>query len=743
MSRLGSWLCTLLLFLVPSPAGAQPNLPGGSVKEKLFVQVEFGFNDIMPVERWAPVRFTITSPERHIVGMATLTYQQDGSQSLATSTPVTLTAGMPTPIDFFVCLPRSGAECSFTLREDNGKVLLRERYNTSSFGASSVDSFTPPSLVQERITILAIGHERLADAQSVWARSLYLPDMWNGYRASDQETHAEFEQQFGIASIAPEDAFASWAAYDGVAAIVAPASVVTSLPERARREILLWVQRGGRLIIQLDDASSAWRQWLPAGRDWHCFDVGDPRTMDVPDPLGALTQAHAKAAGFDSNSTLAVAASIPARPISLTQRGSAVGFQPLWSGSSESDAVIAVQGPFGFGSLVLIGFDPASLPTLPSRSGPIAAWGGVLESCVPIVDVTPDTRWRGYTWSSGATSFQSEAISSIVDSCVDAPGIRGSTLVLVVTLLCIFALAIGPFDAIFLKRRGWRHWSWLSATGWITVFSGVLLVVPLFQRDNNSEVGRVVVTDALLDETGAPLVSWKTGVTVSYAGRNGPIGPSDERSGAWWRGISPVELYFYGRPSDTLGPIRAMQGVVPGPDGARSSCLPRVPSQRVWTVRALLDSAPDPPPISARVERTTSGYELLLGQAPVEIVGGVRIQVGSRLWGPLTITPGSNTSLDRSLSLDARSVTAPRADQAKRPVAVLFDDRSLADLPNIDDHDRAIADMLASGRFALVALMYKSDQPDVPLAGADQTRFSGAVRLVVPIVDRASQESSP
>lgn len=757
MIRPSRWVGILLVLLATAPTlAAQSDSQGDAGRQHIQVQGAFGFEGIMPAERWAPVRFTLTSTARNIVGTATLSFQQDGSQSLAVSVPVMLTAGMPAPIDFFVCLPRIGIRGSFTLRDESGRVLLRERIDSTSFGMSSSTMLDPPIMVRDRVTVLAIGVDRLGHDQTAWSQYWHSKNSLNSRSPSPVQTKfalqsalqdegpSTFEERFTVASIAPEQAFASWAAYDGVAAIVAPASVVTALPARVRREILLWVQRGGRLIIYLDDGSHAWRQWLPADDNWDFFWVDEPRVTVVPQSLGTATQAHAEAAGFESDTPLDVAATIPARPIRLTERARALGYRPLWNQVTESDSMLAVQGPFGFGTLVLIGFDPASLSVPSSRSACLAAWAGVLEACMPVASTAPYSDAIYYdASSSGATIFQIGAIRSIVDSCVENKGIRLSTLMLITALLCVFALTVGPIDAIWLKRLGWRHWSWLTAIGWITLFSIVMLILPRFERDNQNEINRVIVTDALLDEAGAAVVSWKTGVTVSYAGRNAGIGPDDRRAGAWWRGISPIEMYVLRRSIDAVAPVRAIQSVVPGPDGARSSCLPLVPSQRVWTARALLDSAPDPPPIAARVERTADGYRLLLGRAPLEIVGGVRVRIGSSLWEPKAVAPGSVTPLPADGAVGVRSLNPRPTGTESTLTSSLFEDQSHTRLPNIDDHDQAIAAMLASERFALVTLDFRSDQSDIPLVGADRTHVFGAVRLVVPIVDRSMQETAP
>lgn len=731
----------MLAILACALSAAHAQLPEQD-DDQIIVVPAFGFDAIMPAERWGPIRFTITSPQRHLVGILSLTYPQDGSQSFVAGMPVTLTAGTPSPVDFFVCLPRSVDRITLSMRDDRNRAVFSRTFNVDGSGralAATSPAFTPPSLVDERITILSLGNRDLLDAGDRWSRSLFIQSTWDGGGRVDKTL--AFEQQYRVSTLMPENAFAAWTAYDGLAALVADASTLGRLPERARREILHWLQGGGTLLLRVDDNSDSWRRWLPASSHWDLLTLDDLRPVDTPGTLSMLVPPHAKLAGYESDSALETSTSISARAVRLTARGERLGFERLWV--LDDQRALAARGPVGFGTLVVLGFDPAHLPALRSGSGAAAGWAATLEAAITHDQQSSGDVWS-YAYSSGASGRNAQAISSLVDSAVVGAGVPGGLLVLVVLLLVAMAVAIGPFDALVLRRCGLRHWSWLTASGWITLCSGFMLIFPALQRSDTSVLSRITITDALLDEHAAAVVSWKTGLNVAYAGENGLIGPVDERPGAWWRGVSPLRTWYYSASTQTLSPLRAVQQPLPGPEGARVSCLPRLPSQRVWTVRATLDQSADLPPIVARLERSGSNYTVHLGEADLRITS-LRVIVGDRAMEARDAQPGQLVGLTPFQLIDRSDdgTVDPHdsyllSDEAQSNVM----DPMLVDLPGPDQRTRAMWQMVDAGHYALLVISYETDQPDLRLVGAGRTRCRGAVRLVVPIAE-PPQEPSP
>ncbi|MCL4220375.1 MAG: hypothetical protein KJZ65_03295 [Phycisphaerales bacterium] len=708
--------------------------------DQIIIVPSFGFDSIMPAERWGPIRFTITSPQRHLVGLLSLTYPQDGSQAFVASMPVTLTAGTPTAIDFAVCLPRSVDRMTLAMQNDRGRPIFTETFRISGSGGPLADlsaTFVPPSLVDQRITILSLGIDDLQQAGDLWSRSLFVPSIWS---SGPQNEPLEFEQRYRVSTLAPESAFAAWPAYQGLVALVADASSLGRLPERVRRELLHYLQGGGTLILRVDDNSDVWRRWLPASSHWDVLTLDERRPVEVPGGLAARVPPRAKAAGLFTADSLETASSITARAVRLTSRSAQLGFEPLWP--IDDQRSLAARGPVGFGTLIVLGYDPAHLSALRSASGAAAGWAATLDAVITHDRSPGGTVWS-YQYSSGASIANTQSIAALVDSAVVGGGISVLALVLVVLMLIALAVAIGPFDAIFLKLRGKRHWSWLTASGWITLFSGFMLVFPELQHSDISVLTRSVMTDALLDENANAIVSWKTGLNVAYAGQNGLIGPLDERAGAWWRGVSPLQNWYFDGSKPTLSPLRALQQPLPGPDGARASCLLQLPSQRVWTVRATMDCAPDLPPIVARLERSGSAYTVHLGQADLRITS-LRVLAGSQPLEARSARPGQSISLVPYVPFNRDDDPSPTSTAPSQRDSVIsaLPAGYLADLPGPDERTHAILQMLKAGHYALVAIEYETDHPDLRLIGAERTRCIGAVRLLVPIIDSAP-ESSP
>ncbi len=706
------------------------------------VSVSFGYGDTIVAERWCPVRVQITSETRTIAGVLSLSHKQDGSQDVNVSVPVSVLPGQTVTSEVILNLPHSLPGISVELRDmTTGRIIVSDFLHFQRSDSRRIP-FRMPTIASDRVVILALGLDQMAEIARDWNR-LWMPGETDYYTTTTLKPESRtVEQQYKLHVLPQDQAPASWAAYDGIKAVIASASSLSALSERSRRALLDWVHGGGELVLVVDDASNVWRSWLPAGPIGDVIDVLELRTHPAPSNFSEI-RAHASSSRNYSVEASEPASQLRARSISIRPSGAAIGWKALYALDDDANVALVASGPAGFGRATIIGFDPAAAVAIRSRSGSSAAWAALLaRSLKPQADVSSNV-WAYYSPGSGGTRLEVDAIASTVDGLIAVRGIGGRIIAALIVILGLVVVGIGPVDALVLRKFRARHWSWATACGWITLTSLLAIAVPIVGRDGSSQAGRATIADAILDERGEAVLSWTTGVTVSYASESGPIGPADDRPGAWWRGVSPLESWGMGNDGTKLAlrPVQLQQFAQSGPGGAVLGTHARTPTQRVWTVRALLDVAPASPRVTARASRDDGAIavEIRSLDASAELLEVVVVHKGERR---RTTDATFGVPLTFASMTPVAGIVVSDADEAflSVPWTHVRRDSELsavvsADLPGASRRTEIVMQYGTSSSYAVVIVTYRPASSEIAMIGATEFEGHAVTRLVVPVRD--------
>ncbi len=596
-------------------------------------------------------------------------------------------------------------------------------------------------LVSTKTTLLAVGLEALVEAGNAWARDMYTPTDMGYVVTGDAANDLPVESRFRVSGVEPDKLFAFWSAYDGVQCIIVRASVITALPERTRRAILDWQRGGGELVVIVDDASNAWRRWLPEGQAGDLVTLDETKTVPASIAFDGFVS-HTKEVSAQDASLADPVEMLPARVLSLTPQGQSHAWTILFRGDYGDGAGLIARGPAGLGFVTIVGFDPARVAALQSKKTRSLAWGFVLNEIITqIADPVEDHQMRYYASGSGATANEANALNSAMDATLRTTGMSSSVLYLIIVVLVGFVIAVGPIDALVLRRFRLRHWSWLTALIWIVLASLLAVQVPNLTLGGATHFGRFAVTDAVLDDEANPVTSWTTGVNTIYAGSAAKIQTIDNRSGSWWRGISPISVWQFGgnRPAGALGTLNLMMRNEVSSTGTRLTSSPAAMPQRGWTARAMLDVAPSVPIVTATLDGSDSGWVLSLQQHSNDVqISGVDVTVGRSTWRKQDIEFERPISLMQSEARPAQRMKD--RDFNTRFAGSLDYSSTMQFLPGSANRHKTLLHLADSPHMAMIEVAYSTSVPVFEVSGVDTIEERGIVRLIVPI---RQQEPTP
>lgn len=636
----GRAIALLALFLSLSVARGQD-------KDDLGVNVTFGWQGQMPTERWAPITLSITTEKATLSGVLVAEFDQDSTNAARYSTPFAVTPGVMTQAQIIVSLPEYCSRVRLVLEGENGVVLWEKIYGRVSQGVIE----PIPALIRPDTDALGVmGRSALVDAQREWPAIMAAVN--TAARAGQPPVRkgpGKYESAWsGVAGVRVDEAMlpTSWMGYDGLSALVVIPDSTRPVNARAVEAVYRWVRSGGRLIVQVDQPGDAWREWVPAELG---VSLEPGKRGPVPQPVAAAlvkvtqTVRSAKESTGEGGHPPGTDVDAPVAGQSVVQRVILPTESAVWTVHMRADATpeagaLVAERQVGFGSVVLVGVDPAKATEMVSTLGAGAAWRCVLEPVLTdVLDRHMNSVQGNYGW--GQTTFSSQAaVNAGLERVARVPGLGGSVFVLIIACVVLLGAMVGPVDFFVLRRLAALQKSWATAGLWISIAAVLAFVGPRLVRTEPTRVNRVSVVDCIVPPmvggesevagVGGP-AAFSAGLTAVYAGDAGVAMFTKADLSSWWRGVSVH--YQNGEFGGGSALVPIAQKAVGGAAGSeKASPLVELPLS-LWTFRTFADWSAAAPLVSGRVRATEAGWSVMVSGLPagVRVVEGV-LRVGSK-----------------------------------------------------------------------------------------------------------------
>lgn len=762
------WLAVFAAMLAGPAWSAQPSSAGASSAgapsaQRPALKVSFGWDGLSLVaERWSPVAITLDSGADAIDGLLRIEYRQDHSQDVRLIQQVATTPGRSVRIEALVCVPRNTEEISVVLLSYEGERLAVERFGGSSPRAAPLPVIRggdnlPVVVIGARVGLKAAVIDKLA--------------------TEPRETDSLPSGADRVIQRSPIDLPAASAAYHGLMLVVIDAASIQDIEPRALTALREWILGGGRAVVLSRGATPTWRALLPPGPVGELVRPLAPK-VDAP-PRQLIEDLRVVAVDPQSNK---VAASLPQRPMALTDRGIAEGWRLRWSMDGSGEGLIA-EGPVGMGWLSIVGADPVQLADAFDEATTNTAWQAALliDRAVTKQPPPPDNSfsYERESASSGGTLSEQAAVRRTLDATSDVPPLSDWIFVVICAAAVLLGLMLGVGDYFILGRKHRRN-SWATALGWITLASLAALIGPEFLGRGDTRLNRLTMIDLLMPAGDERPLAFQTAVTGLWSGTraqahfvkasNEPQFTDPAGPGMLWRGVSSLEL----RGAET-NPFAAVVdvivrptpnptadqwgGLAPGTD-ASATIAPGGMRTGSWTLRSFLDSGRVAPSILAAIGPGTRGWGsgapvVRLGPLAPGVVarsGTLRYKHGyfSLKFEPepgagdsVTLVAEVSANVEWSLRTPWMSMSAEDLQPGyfSTPYASgrihsgAFRPGHALDLPTASGRSRAFEERLRSGRWAMILVELAKLPLDVRLSDRPQTVGTRTVmlRALVPV----------
>jgi hypothetical protein len=767
--------------------------PGPTAEDGPVMVAGFGWGNVMPADRWAPVTVYITTAERPIAGTIVMEYPQDSTQRASIEVPFAATPNRTTPVQIVAALPPMCERVSFSMYSESGRLIRTLNYSNLP---SALAAQLPPLVDPTRGVVVSVGRSSLPEAVRDWTRAAMgqrgvgrgLPQ-WAGWDLLEP------------GRISADELPITWAAYDGVSALVVHADTASPTGEladpRSLEAIHEWVAGGGRLIVVADAPGDGWKMWLPPEARG-AVEPEPVATLPVSDEIGTLLAEAERAAvqrGADAEAGEEIvhvppaAASVTGRILRTTAAGRNAGWSVRWKVDGSGGAGLLAEGPSGYGFVAVLGADPAKVMQTLSTRGAGVVWRDALGSALgDELKNSAAANQQGGWWGNFQTPTQ-RATNTALERLGNVPVI-GDWLFLVIAG-CIVALAamVGPVDYFVLKRLKSGHRSWLTALVWIVAASGLAYSVPRAVRAAPTQINRLTVVDRMLPRAGwtagegaAPL-TLASGMTGIYAGESGRLRFLDPDPTAWWRGVSIHYPWLGEMQNGASLVVPTVQAAAGGAAGSERGNPVTVLPVGLWTFRTLADmSRPGRSgawslqvgSITGRVREAPEGYGVQVAGLPGGVmVTGAALRIGNQ-WHSLTMPRPAPEPATQPIPPSLPRREDPPPPPVSRPVGesgdtvwsatfpaeyagseppqawanpppdpglgyypyhqtVDLNPGPLLDLQGPWRRGQALERRLASGRWAAVYLNIEKFPLDTPVGWPSRSEHTCVLRLLVPL----------
>lgn len=411
-----------------------------------------------------------------------------------------------------------------------------------------------------------------------------------------------------VAEVEPGALPREWPGYDGVSVVVLGDLGTDRLDALQVRTLREWVRWGGHLALSVTNQTDTYRQvlgdlqWPLIFGEYNSFEF-DAGLSDVlarcmmmaldPDALAAHPSpkrwnpfaAPEARSRISENSSMAwyeqhmaqVRTEIEQfsgrylyrRPIELLSEAVAEGWRARWSTDSWDPATkpsagpISVSGdiawgPFGLGTITLLGTDPAALAGGSARELRGVGWAHALAHVRPLHRASSfvlDAQQSYYASYSNSEDLElaNAAANDLLDELSVGFGVGHGLFGAISVALLLLALLIGPIDYLFLRWLRREPLTWLTCPLLILLASGAIYFAQESVSYGRARATRVAVVDAWSGSTQGRGTSF-TAFAAARGGRY-TLGPPREdvyMSPTCWH---PPSWYYGDEAAATTVPI--------------------------------------------------------------------------------------------------------------------------------------------------------------------------------------------
>jgi hypothetical protein len=571
-------------FILPD---APPRFRGTGLQ---LTGIRFGWNGRLRAERHTPIWIKFDSGENSVQGTVVLEYTQDASQRVRVVAPFSTTPNAGAIVELIACMPASTTK--FTLRISDGDV---ERTIEVS-AIPTPDGLLMPTIDTFGLSILGV-HE--GGANSIITR------LGERLAGSPGNSRPDIESVFAAASLVscdPAELAQSWQAYDSIDVLVAREDDLARAPERARDAIHTWVRAGGHLVVQVSAAAQTWRQVVPEGVP---LEISfDDRTESASSSVFKDRVRDAAGLGVP---TRQLAPLVPMRVPRWDKGGPRDGVWSdgwnlrlietqqsetrtgVWLSQTIPGEASIASGPVGFGRITLVGIDPMRLFPVLDVQAAAQAWRAILWDVLPEHLVVGKLQVYYGTRTSGAATYERQALSGVLDAITIAAPIGPWFFLVTAGAVGLLVLAVGPLGRMVLRRKGWQRSSWIVALALSGVACMIGLFAPMLVRSGQSITSDLAVHDVICDQKGEPMLHARTNLRAVFSGKPETIAIRDTEGapeeGRWWRGVSSASLGDAGVPFGSPLTLVLTQPAL----GIARTAAAMPTSFGQWTYRAFLE----------------------------------------------------------------------------------------------------------------------------------------------------------